>query len=427
MTRLASLIALALAVCAAAGAESAGTPDGRPLLVTVDDLPVAAGRLHDDPAERARITAELLAVLAKHRVPAVGFVIWGNVRSDADRTILERWLAAGHELGNHSDGHPDFTRTGLDAHVADVEAGRAGLAGWLAGRGRGARLFRFPYLREGDTLEKLDGMRAYLERSGQRAAPVTIDNQDWEFERPWVEARRAGDAAAQARIADDYQRAMRAEVVAQTELGDELFERPVPQVLLLHANEVGAAQWDALFSWLSSRGYRFATADEVLADPALAPTHRFVNAYGGSLWHRVQRERHSEKARAAVAAALAEQSAAWSRGDLEGFCSIYAEDTLFLSPNGVTRGRQAVLDRYRTRYPDAAAMGTLTLEPIEVREAWGNEVSLFGDALPSRTHGVSVAARWTLRKADGTESSGMTLIVFHRLGGRWVIVQDASM
>lgn len=427
MPRRALLFALALTACAAAGARAAGAPATRPLLVTVDDLPVAAGRLHDDPAERARITGDLLAALARHRVPAVGFVIWGNVRSADDREILERWLAAGHELGNHSDRHPDFSGTALDAYVADVEAGRAGLESLLAGRGRGVRFFRFPFLREGDTAGKLDGMRAYLDRSGQRAVPVTIDNQDWEFERPWVEARRAGDAAAQARIADDYQRALRAEVVAQTDLGDELFARTVPQVLLLHANEVGSAQWDALFSWLSARGYRFATADVVLADPALAPTHRFVNAYGGSLWHRVQRERQSEKARAAVAAALAEQSAAWSRGDIEAFCSIYAEDALFITPNGVTRGRQAVLDRYRGRYPDAAAMGTLALEPIEVREAWGNEVSPFGDAVPSRTHGVSVAARWTLRRADGTESSGLTLIVFHRQGGRWVIVQDASM
>src|SRR5215218_8347542 len=79
--------------------------DRRPLLISIDDLPVAAGDLHADPAERARITDGLLAVLAKHHVPAVGLVIWGNVKSDADRGILRRWLAAGHELGNHSANH----------------------------------------------------------------------------------------------------------------------------------------------------------------------------------------------------------------------------------------------------------------------------------------------------------------------------------
>ncbi len=72
-------------------------------------------------------------------------------------------------------------------------------------------------------------------------------------------------------------------------------------------------------------------------------------------------------------------------------------------------------------------MGTLTLEPLDVREAWGNEVSALGDALPSRTHGVTIAARWTLVKADGTEATGLTLLVLHRRAGGWAIVQDASM
>src|SRR5712691_4941847 len=64
---------------------------------------------------------------------------------------------------------------------------------------------------------------------------------------------------------------------------------------------------------------------------------------------------------------LATQVEAWNRGDVAAFCAVYAEDAVFLSPSGVTQGRQAVLDRYRKKYPDRAAMGELTLEPIEVR------------------------------------------------------------
>jgi uncharacterized protein (TIGR02246 family) len=422
MKRAGTVLVAALLSAAAGAAQP-----GRPLLVTVDDLPMGAGRLHTEPAERREITGKLLAALAKHRVKAVGFVVWGNVRTDADRAILERWLAAGHELGNHSATHPDLTRTDAEAYVADVESARLGLQALLDRHGRTVRYFRFPYLREGDTGEKLDAVRAYLARSGQANVPVTIDNQDWSFEEPWVKASRAGDAAAQRRVADLYQLALRAEIVTQAQLGDELFERTTPQVLLLHANAVGAAQWDALFAWAAGMGYRFAAADEVLADPAVAAPHRFVNAYGGSLWHRVRRARDSEKARAAVAAVLAEQSAAWSRGDLEAFCAHYAEDAVFVSPSGLTQGRQAVLDRYRARYASPQAMGTLTLEPLDVREAWGNEVSPLGDALPSRTHAVTIAARWTLARTGEPDATGLTLLVLHRRAGKWVIVQDASM
>lgn len=113
-----------------------------------------------------------------------------------------------------------------------------------------------------------------------------------------------------------------------------------------------------------------------------------------------------------VVALIEAQAQAWSRGDIDAFCSVYADDALFVTPSGVTRGREEVRARYKAKYPDAAAMGKLTLEPIDVREA--------GDA-------VTVAARWTLTYPDRPAATGHTLIVFVRREGRWLLVQDASM
>jgi uncharacterized protein (TIGR02246 family) len=424
--RLSTTVAVATVLGMAAYVRAAG-PAGRPLLVTVDDLPIAADSLHAGARERTRITDGLLEVLARHKAPAVGFVTWGNVHGDADVELLDRWLAAGHELGNHSLSHLHYAKTARDVYIADVEAGRAGLARVLDRHALKVRFFRFPYLEEGDTAAKLDAMRDYLARSGQRAMPVTVDDQDWSFERAWVRAQRTDDTQALARIADDYQRTLRTEVEVQTREGDELFGHQVPQILLLHANAVGLAQWDDLFTWLEGRGYRFATADEVLADPVLSTPHRFVSGPGGSLWRRLAHERESAGARQAVAALLADQAAAWTRGDLEAFCAAYADDAVFVSPTGLTRGRDEVLRRYRARYPDRAAMGALTLEVLDLREAWGDEATELGDAVPSGIHGASVVARWTLRRADGSSATGLTLLVLARRDGAWQIVEDASM
>jgi uncharacterized protein (TIGR02246 family) len=121
-----------------------------------------------------------------------------------------------------------------------------------------------------------------------------------------------------------------------------------------------------------------------------------------------------------VAALLRMQAEAWSRGDLETFTSVYAEDAAFLTAGGLTRGRRDVLERYRKRYPDAAAMGKLTLEVIETR--------VFPPGKDAA--GVSVAARWRLEypgQADRKTAEGLTLIVFRRTAKSWEIVQDASM
>jgi peptidoglycan/xylan/chitin deacetylase (PgdA/CDA1 family) len=398
---------------------------GRPLLVSVDDLPFATARLHPDPAERERITRSLLDILKKHKVPAVGLVIGGNI--EGDRKLLDLWLGAGYELGNHSHGHLSYTRTGAREYVADVEAGRREMSEALAGRK--VRFFRFPFLREGDTEAKLDAMRAYLAESGQRNLPVTIDTQDWSFEEPWVEARKKGDERAMARIGEEYQQSLQLEVRTYEALGDELFERPVPQILLLHANEVGSAQWDRLFTWLEERGYRFAGVDEVMADPAFSRPQRYVSHFGSSLWDRIAAEQGTEKALAEVRTMIQTQVEAWNRGDLDAFTSGYAEDAAFLSPSGLTRGRGEVLSRYRKRYPDRKAMGRLSLEPIEMRPAAGTEFTELGGARPSRVHGISVAARWEIAYPEepGKEpASGLTLIVFRRTRDGWEIIQDAS-
>ena len=126
--------------------------------------------------------------------------------------------------------------------------------------------------------------------------------------------------------------------------------------------------------------------------------------------------------------AMDASAAAWNRGDLEAFVAAYADEALFVSPSGVTRGSGEVLARYRRRYPDGKAMGRLRLELSDVRLTAGGEVSMLGDAVPGRVHGARVLARWTLTRDDGAPArSGPTLIVLERRDGTWRIVEDASM
>ena len=110
---------------------------------------------------------------------------------------------------------------------------------------------------------------------------------------------------------------------------------------------------------------------------------------------------------------LHDQAEAWNRGDLPAFCDVYADDVTFISPSGLTSGRQAVLDRYRKKYLDKPGMGTLTLEVLEVRKL--------------QTGGASVVARWTLTWPDKPKAEGLTLLVLTKTKTGWRILQDASM
>lgn len=125
----------------------------------------------------------------------------------------------------------------------------------------------------------------------------------------------------------------------------------------------------------------------------------------------------AEEARRQIEDVMARQDAAWNRGDLEGFCASYTEDTVFITPTGLRKGRSEVLTRYRERYPDRAAQGNLSIEVLEF-------TSLAADA-------ATIVGRWTLAYPDQPDketATGLTLLVFVRdAAGEWKILRDASM
>jgi ketosteroid isomerase-like protein len=62
------------------------------------------------------------------------------------------------------------------------------------------------------------------------------------------------------------------------------------------------------------------------------------------------------------------QADAWNRGDIDSFMTAYwnSDQTAFVGAKGLTRGYQAVLERYHKNYPDRAAMGHLTFSGLEI-------------------------------------------------------------
>jgi uncharacterized protein (TIGR02246 family) len=158
--------------------------------------------------------------------------------------------------------------------------------------------------------------------------------------------------------------------------------------------------------------------------PTLATLTLALGLTAGPALHGAGEGGCARQAEDAVKAVLATQAEAWNRGDLEGFTAVYAEDASFLSPNGITHGRHQVLERYRLRYPDKKAMGTLTLDAKETR------VFATGAGKACAVKGVSVAARWRLAYPDQPDkktAEGSTLLVLQPRGESWEIVQDASM
>lgn len=107
---------------------------------------------------------------------------------------------------------------------------------------------------------------------------------------------------------------------------------------------------------------------------------------------------------------LNSQVDAWNRGDVESFMQGYwhSEETSFSGTNGVTRGWEGLLARYKRNYPDRKAMGKLTFGKIEV-------TSLCADA-------AMILGEWHLEREEPV--GGVFTLVARRFPEGWRIIHD---
>jgi peptidoglycan/xylan/chitin deacetylase (PgdA/CDA1 family) len=257
------------------------------MAVTVDDLPATPAR---DLAEMQEITRAVLAAFRAHRVRAIGFVNENGLEPAAEKearvALLRQWLDAGHELGNHTYSHLGLQKTPLDAYETDVLKGEAETRHLLAARGRKPRFFRHPFTQTGPTLETRRAFEAFLAQHGYAVAPFSVETSDYVFDALRLEAEARGDADAAARLRTAYLDHSAAVVSFMQTLAADTFGRPIPQVLLVHANRTNAEALDAMLSRLEARGYRFVTLERALADPAWRSPDGYVGPFGPSWLHR---------------------------------------------------------------------------------------------------------------------------------------------
>jgi len=254
----------------------------RVVAVTIDDLPVVAVT-----SDWSSVTDRLLATLRDHQVPAIGFVneskLYQSGALDSSRVaLLSAWLRAGLELGNHTFAHRGAHDTPLAEYLDGIARGEVVTRELARRAGRPYRYFRHPQLHTGRSLEYKRSVERFLASRGYRVAPVTVDNQEWVYARAYVVANQRGDSALEGRVVEYYLRHMDSVFAYSEQLSRTLFQREIPLVLLIHANELNADHLGAVLERLEARGYSFAPLEHVLADSAYRSADRYIGPSGMS-------------------------------------------------------------------------------------------------------------------------------------------------
>lgn len=118
-----------------------------------------------------------------------------------------------------------------------------------------------------------------------------------------------------------------------------------------------------------------------------------------------------EKTKAAIKKVMDDQTAAWNRGDIEGFMQGYwnSPEMMFVSGDSMTKGWQPTLDRYKKSYDSKAKMGELSFTELQITLTGKDSAVVFG--------------RFTLvREKD--KPTGLFTLNFRKFKDGWKIILD---
>ena len=226
--------------------------------------------------------AKILEALATRHVEAMLFPAGRNVDSPDGLALVRAWSAAGHAIGNHTYSHRNLasTRVTLDEFTADIvreEKLVGDLPGW-------EKRLRFPFLKEGDTREKRDGLRAWMASNGYAAGAVSIDASDWYYDerfRAWRKAHPDADPSAyrEAYLAHLWDRAQYYEKLSAKVTG-----RSPAHVLLLHTNAINAAFLPDVIDLFRAKGWKIVGARSAFADAIYTRTPDVLPAGESIVW-----------------------------------------------------------------------------------------------------------------------------------------------
>jgi peptidoglycan-N-acetylglucosamine deacetylase len=249
--------------------------------ITFDDLPLN-GELAPGTT-RVGITRDVLRILKKHRVPQVyGFVNAGKLEGNTDAAqALALWVAGGQRVGNHTYTHVDVTPSTFDVFEQNIRQNEPVLE--LLDKTDAWRWFRYPYLHEGDTLEKRHQVRDALKGRGYRIAQVTLDYEDYLWNFAYAKCAGKLDSRSTEWLRASYLSTAARFLDADREMAQLVFGREISHVLLLHLGAYSSTILPDLFDLLRQKGFRIVTLEQAQKDAAYDSDPDFASRSGGTL------------------------------------------------------------------------------------------------------------------------------------------------
>lgn len=276
------LVSIVIALGFALLALGAQTPPRR-VSITIDDGPVVGA--NDDLGGFQRITNGLVGSFQIEKVPVTIFINERQLnvpgQRDARAAVVEQWLDAGFDVGNHLYSHKSANSVPVDQFQDEIVKGEVIMRPLIEQRGRQLVWLRYPYLHSGTSAETHQAIVDFLRQRKYRVAPVTVDYADYTFAGAYSRELRRGNVDVAEKIRLAYLDQVDVGFEYAERASAEIFGREIAQILLIHCNELNSVSLRDSIARMRTRGYTFISLDEAMRDAAYERPDTFAGP-GGS-------------------------------------------------------------------------------------------------------------------------------------------------
>ena len=216
----------------------------------------------------------LLNKLKANKVKAAFFIAGNRKDNERGQILLNSWDNDGHLMANHTWNHPNYnsSETSIELFKNEILKTDALISQFE----NYTRLFRFPYLKEGNTKQKVQAIRNFLDSLDYRIGYVTIDASDWYIDSRLVKKLSENPNADLDPYRKYYLDHIWDRVQFYEKMAYELEGRHIKHNLLLHHNLLSALFIDDLIKIFREKGWNVISAEEAFIDPVYSKCPEFA-------------------------------------------------------------------------------------------------------------------------------------------------------
>ena len=193
-------------------------------------------------------------------------------------------------LANHTFSHMGLNSNSLNAFEQDLLADEPTLQKFMGDKDW--HWLRYPFLQEGDTLEKHRGIAAFLNQHGYKVAEVTLSFGDYAYNEPYARCIAKNDQEGIEQLKQSYMSGAADSLAQGEKMSNLVYGRDIKHVMLLHIGAFETVMLPHLLDLLKQRGFKLITLQEAESDPAYASDPDLPSNWGGTFLQQMMLAKH---------------------------------------------------------------------------------------------------------------------------------------